>query len=202
METEIRIDLEAALKSGESIVLELGCGAKKTKGRIGVDCVDLPGVDIVTDLEAGLSFLPDNSVDEIHAEHLFEHLQNLEGMIREVVRVLKPGGTCRVRVPHFTNPYACSDYTHMRFFGLYTFYYFVDEAHQLSRKVPSFYTDIRIRVLSQKLVFRHPGKIRGPFRKLYGRWVNRSSAAQERYESSPWKRVPCHAIEVVFTPQK
>ncbi len=190
METEIRIDLEAALKSGGPVVLELGCGAKKTQGRIGVDCVDLPGVDVVTDLEAGLAFMPDNSVDEIHSEHVFEHLQNFEQMMRGVVRV-----------PHFTNPYAYSDYTHKRFFGLYTFYYFVDEAHQLRRKVPSFYTDVRIRILSQKLVFRHPGKIRGPFRKLYGRWVNRSSAAQERYESSPWKRVPCHAIEVVFTPE-
>ena len=95
MDTRIKINLDAALTCGEPVVLELGCGARKTPGRIGVDCVDLPEVDVVTDLEAGLGFMPDDSVDEIHAEHVLEHLDNFEGMMREICRVLKAEGMCR-----------------------------------------------------------------------------------------------------------
>ncbi len=202
MEPKIKISLDEVLSCGKPVVLELGCGAKKTPGRIGIDCVDLPEVDIVADLEAGLGFMPDSSVDEIHAEHVFEHLENFEGMMREVVRVLKGEGTCRVRVPHFTNPYAYSDYTHKRLFGLYTFYYFVDERHQLRRKVPSHYTDIRIRILSQRLIFRSPFNLRTMGRTLFGRIINCCGWLQEFYEDNPWWLPPCHAIEVVFTPDR
>jgi len=201
MEPTIKIDLEVAL-AVERVVVELGCGAKKQPGRIGVDAVDLPGVDVVADLEDGLPFLPDASVDEVHAEHVFEHLENFEGMMREVCRVLKPGGTCRVRVPHFSNPYAYSDPTHRRTFGLYTFEYFVaQDEQQLRRKVPCHYTDIRIRVLKRKLVFRSPFPIRNMFRKLFGRMMNCCRGMQEFYEARPWL-LPCHAVEVVFTPVK
>ena len=199
MEPTIRIDLDALL-SAERIIVELGCGARKKPGRIGVDCVDLPGVDIVADLEAGLPFLPDASVDEIHAEHVFEHLANLEGMMREVCRVLRPGGTCRVRVPHFSNPYAYSDPTHKRTFGLYTFEYFVaDDAQELKRKVPCHYTDLRIRILKRRLIFRSPFALTGLWRKLVGRIVNSCGWMQECYEARPWL-IPSHAVEVVFTP--
>ncbi|HUW55987.1 MAG TPA: methyltransferase domain-containing protein [Planctomycetota bacterium] len=201
METRIKINLDEVMSCGEPVVLELGCGTRKTPGRIGVDCVDLPEVDIVADLEAGLDFMPDNSVDEIHAEHVLEHLENFEGMMREICRVLKASGTCRVRVPHFTNPYAYSDYTHKRVFGLYTFHYFVDEAHQLRRKVPSHYTDVRIRILSQRLIFRSPFKLGNMGRKLFGRMINCCTWMQEHYEANPW-HVPCHAIEVIFAPVK
>ena len=196
MKPIVKLDLHSAL-AAERVVVELGCGSKKKPRRIGVDCVDLPEVDVVTDLEEGLSFLPDASVDEIHAEHVFEHLENFEGMMREVCRVLKPGGTCRVRVPHFSNPYAYSDPTHKRFFGLYTFEYFVaKDQQQLRRKVPCHYTDIRIRVLRRKLIFRTFAKQAKWFFTLFGRWWNRSTRSQEVYESNPWTlgRLPCQAI--------
>ena len=40
--------------------------------------------------------------------------------------------------------------------GLYTFYYFVEPERQLQRKVPTFYTDTRMRVRSVRLVFTSP----------------------------------------------
>jgi len=121
MEPIVRCDLEQALAGGGPVVVELGCGARKTPGRIGIDCVDLPEVDIPADLEEGVTFLPDDSLDEMHAEHVLEHVEQFEPLIREIVRVLKRGGTCRARVPHFSNPYGYSDYTHKRTFGLYSF---------------------------------------------------------------------------------
>ena len=116
----IKIDLDKTLKSDAPVIIDLGCGPKKKHGRIGIDKLNLPTVDIVADLENGLPFLPDNSVDQIHSSEVFGCIENFENLMREVVRVLKKDGTSYVFVPHFSNPHYYSDYEHKRFFGLYT----------------------------------------------------------------------------------
>jgi ubiquinone/menaquinone biosynthesis C-methylase UbiE len=202
MEPLIKINLKKIIKGNEPVVIELGCGQKKKKGRIGVDKMDLAGVDIVADLEEGLAFLPDNSVDEIHCRSVLEHIENFENMMREIVRVLKANGKAFVFVPHFSNPYYFSDFTHSKFFGLYSFYYFVDAENQLRRKVPVFYTDIRIRILSQRLIFKSSFRILNPIKKLVGGLINAHSFIQEYYEENLCYLFPCYGIEVVFTPDK
>lgn len=198
----IRIDLETAINGDSPVIIELGCGQKKKEGRIGIDKLDLPNVDIVADIEDGLPFLPDNSVDEIHSRSVLPHIQNFENLMREIVRVLKNDGTAHIFVPHFSNPYYYSDYTHKRFFGLYTFYYFVDSKHQLRRKVPNFYTEIRINIISQRLVFRSPFWFRRRIKKLAGLLFNCHRSLQEFYEENLCYLFPCYGIEVVFTPRK
>ena len=200
VEPKIKIDLDGLLKSGRKIILELGCGPRKGEGRIGIDRLDFPGVDIVADLDQGFPYLPDHSVDEVHSRSLFEHVENLEGFLREICRVLKPGGRNVCFVPHFSNPYYYSDYTHTKFFGLYTFYYFVEEAAQLRRKVPNFYTDVRIRVLSQRLIFQSTFRGINFLKKLFGRFINLNSFFQEFYEENLCYLIPCYGLEVVFEP--
>jgi SAM-dependent methyltransferase len=202
MRVTMRLDLQEILKSGRPVILELGCGNVKKEGRIGIDRIDLPNVDIVADLEEGLPFLPDNSVDEIHSKSLLEHVDNLEHLIREIARVLKKGGKNHAFVPHFSNPYYYSDYTHRKFFGLYTFYYFVDAKHQLKRKVPTFYSDNRIIVLSTTLVFTSPFRGIRWAKQMFGRIVNSHPLLQELYEENLCYLVPCYGIHVVFTPDK
>jgi SAM-dependent methyltransferase len=199
MESVVRIDIDSVIRSGERVVVDIGCGERKKAGRIGIDSADLPGVDIVADLEKGLSYFPDGSVDEIHCRSVLEHIRDLEGILREMLRVLKKGGMVHVFVPHFSNPYYYSDYTHVRFFGLYTFYYFVETEGQLKRKVPNHYSDLRIRIVSQKLVFRSAFAWMNPCRKLFGWAVNRHSRLQEFYEGHWSSVVPCHGMEIVFT---
>jgi SAM-dependent methyltransferase len=201
MQPLIKLNLDAVLHSGGPVVVELGCGPSKKPGVIGIDRVDSPQVDIVADLEAGLGFLPDNSVDRIGAHHLLEHIENFELLMSEIVRVLKRGGICQVRVPHFSNPYGYSDYTHRRFFGLYSFYYFVDNAYQLGRKVPSRYSDIRIRIISQRFIFSSRTSLGRIPAKLLRMFVNLNRATQEWYEARPWI-CPCDVLEIVFTPDK
>lgn len=193
------IDLAELRARGEPVVLDLGCGRAKRPGSIGIDAAALPGVDVVADLEQGLPFLPDRSVDAVYSDHFLEHVDRFDLVLAEIVRVLKPGARAHVSVPHFSNPYFYSDYTHRRFFGLYTFYYFVDQRWQLARKVPSFYTPTRIRIESQRLVFR-PGEGRpGRYHRLLERLVNRSTSAQERYEAHLCYLFPCYELKVVFT---
>lgn len=202
MEPVIKIDLDKAIKGPDPVIVELGCGDKKKFGGIGIDRVDLPDIDIVADIENGLPFLPDNSVDCIHCRSVFEHIKNFESLMREIVRVLKKDGEAHVFVPHFSNPHYYSDFTHIRFFGLYSFYYFVDRDDQLKRRVPEFYTDIRINILSQKLKFRSSFALVTPFKKLFGRLINIHPRVQEYYEENLCYIFPCHGIEVVFTPAK
>jgi len=202
MDALVKISLEQVLNGGKPVIIELGCGPRKKEGRIGVDAIDLPNVDIVADLEKGLSFLPDNSVDQIHCRSLLEHIENFDDLVGEIVRVLKTDGTAHIFVPHFSNPYYYSDFTHKRFFGLYSFYYFVDHEHQLRRKVPNFYTDIRIRISSQRLIFRSSFKLLNPIKKLFGWFINLHTRLQEYYEENLCYLFPCHGIEVVFKPAR
>jgi ubiquinone/menaquinone biosynthesis C-methylase UbiE len=198
----IKFDLEALLASGEPVVLELGCGTATHPGRVGIDRLDMPGVDIVADLNERLAFLPDSSVDAIHSRSLFEHLTEFDSLMREIVRVLKPGGRCHVFVPHFSNPYYYSDPTHVRFFGLYTFYYYVPKERQLRRTVPTFYSDTKIEIHRVRLKFSSPFRVVRFFRKLVTALVNSSSFFQEWYEGSFTGIVPCYGIDIEFGPIK
>lgn len=197
-----KVDLEQIINSPKPVIIELGCGKKKRQGVITVDRVDLPNVDIVADMEEGLAFLPENSVDQIHCRSVLEHIENFENLMREIIRVLKKDGKANIFVPHFSNPYYFSDYTHKRFFGLYTFYYFVETEKQLKRKVPNFYTDIRINILSLKLVFGSPFWFSRRLKKIFGVLINSHSCLMEFYEQHLCYIFPCHGIEVVFTPSK
>src|SRR5687768_10988224 len=105
------------IKEKPKVVVELGCGEfKKVPEAIGIDMVSLPGVDIVHNMEEGLSFMPDASVDEISSSHVLEHIVHFEELMREIHRVLKKDGVHKVTVPHFSNTHYYSDYTHKRFF--------------------------------------------------------------------------------------
>lgn len=140
----------------EKVLIELGCGPnKRSKDAIGIDMLGLPGVDIVHNLEEGLDFIPDNSVDEISSYHLLEHVVSFENLMRHIHRILKKDGVHKATVPHFSNPHYYSDYTHKRFFGLYTFDYFCPHAKQkLNRKVPDFYNDFHFQVTLRKYTFK------------------------------------------------
>ncbi|HEY8711017.1 MAG TPA: methyltransferase domain-containing protein [Burkholderiaceae bacterium] len=198
MQPVLKLDLAARLRSGEPVVLELGCGPHKTPGRLGIDRIDLPGVDIVTNIDEGLGFLPDGSVDAIYSESFFEHVSNLEHLVSEVVRVLKPNGYNWLFVPHFSNPYYYSDYTHKNFFGLYTLRYFCADEHQLKRKVPNFYSGTRIRVVSQRMIFSSTFKGLRFLKKVFQKLVNLNTWTQEFYEENLCYLVPCYGMEIRF----
>ncbi len=200
MKTSLKIDLDEIIKGERNLIIELGCGQKKKTDRITIDKVDLPNVDIVADIEEGLPFLPDNSVEELHCRSVLEHIENFEFLMLEIIRVLKKDGKAFIFVPHFSNPYYYSDYTHKRHFGLYSFYYFVESKNQLKRKVPEFYTNIRINIISMKLVFRSPFWVSRKFKKLFGFFMNLHSSVMEFYELHLCYICPCDGIEIVFTP--
>jgi predicted SAM-dependent methyltransferase len=91
---------------GKEIKLNVGCGKKNEKGFIGIDIRDC-GQEIVWDVREGIP-LPDDSVDFIWTSHVIEHFDNteVENVLREFYRVLKPGGISQNVVPHVADPTA------------------------------------------------------------------------------------------------
>ena len=102
MQPLIKIDLEARIDCPNPVIVELGCGRKERPGRITIDKADMRHVNIVADIEDGLGFLPDKSIDEIHCRSVLEHIENFQYLMREIVRVLKDTGTAHIFVPHFS----------------------------------------------------------------------------------------------------
>ncbi len=182
--------------------IDLGCGRSKAPGYLGVDRRPLPGVDVVADLEAPLPF-GDDSVDAVFTRSVLEHLDRLPEVLSELHRIVKPGGEIHVLVPHFSSPLAFSDYTHRRFFGYYTFDYFVREADQKSsRKVPDFYTPFKFRILSKHFRFVTSFRPLRPFFWIWERLVNSGEGIALFYESTLCYLVPCYNLEVRLTPVK
>lgn len=171
----------------EFVALDLGCGPNPQDGCIGIDALPLNGVDYVANLEEGLIFLPNQCVNKVTSVHFLEHVTNFEFLVREIHRVLKVGGIHEVTVPYFANPHFYSDYTHKRFFGLYTFDYFSVEnsSKPLKRKVPTFYTDIRFDVINRKIVFKDGERpVFNLIKKhIFTRLINSHRAIQEFYEA-------------------
>lgn len=192
------------IKSRPKVVIELGCGPNPPADLIGIDHLPLPGVHYVANLEEGLKMIPDNSVDELHSRHFMEHVQNFDLLLRDIHRILKPGGKHFVVVPHFANPYYYSDYTHRRFFGLYSFDYFSKPENQLKRKVPAFYDNVKFKVIHRKIVFKAPEfPIRNFFKsRILQPVFNSSTFMQELYEGSFCFNFPPQELEFIMVPDK
>jgi len=199
------IPLDEIIKK-KPLVIDLASGSKadrkKALGRVTTDILDLPNIDIVCDLDEGLPFLSDNSVDEIHSVHALEHIENFEFLMKEIHRVLKPDGIKHLMVPHFSNPYHYSDPTHKHFFGYYTFYYYTDRQEKIRRKVPPYYFKEKFEVKFIKLHFYSLIPFLRPIAKLFGWIINSSGLMQELYEFYLSSIFPCYSIEVILKPIK
>tara|TARA_B100001964_G_C14057145_1_gene519708 strand:- start:149 stop:694 length:546 start_codon:yes stop_codon:yes gene_type:complete len=82
--------------------LHLGCGKRFIPGFIHIDVIDYPHVDHVTSID-NLSIIDDNSIELIYNCHVLEHFKRREinNVLKEWFRVLKPDGILRVSVPDF-----------------------------------------------------------------------------------------------------
>ena len=194
------LDKTGALARTGPLKLDLGCGATKlAPDYVGVDALDGPAVDVVGDVIEVLRSLEDQSVGEIYSSHLFEHIEDLDGLVGEIERVLLVGGRLIARVPHFSNPYYYSDPTHRRPFGLYTFSYFAEDS-MLRRRVPAYGHDQRLQLERVRLNFRSSTEFHFRYRvkAAVGRIVNQSTWLQELYEENLAWIVPCYELEFML----
>ena len=104
--------------------LNLGCGRKILEGYINSDVVALEGVDVVLNADDIWPW-DDGSIDEILAEHVFEHVNNPIHFMTEAHRVLADDGLLHIIVPSWQSIDAFTDPTHKRFCTVNTFDYWL-----------------------------------------------------------------------------
>ncbi|MEA3398685.1 MAG: class I SAM-dependent methyltransferase [Patescibacteria group bacterium] len=82
----------------KKLILNLGSGIKRiSKDVINIDYYPFENVDIVADI-TDLPF-ENNSVDFVISEFVIEHMPNPGKLIKEILRVLKPGGKIYITAP-------------------------------------------------------------------------------------------------------
>ncbi len=114
----------------------LGGGALTKQGFTNVDMLALPTVDVVADITKGLPF-SDNSVDEVVADYVLEHLPDTVFIMQEIYRVCCNGAKVVIKVPYFKSTAAFKDPTHVKFFTERTFEYF-DPAYVEDDRLPEY----------------------------------------------------------------
>lgn len=103
--------------------LHLGCGNQRLNGYINCDISNAVKPDKIVNLENKLPFA-NNSVNEIVANHVLEHIQNFVPLIHEFHRVCKKNALIKVKTPFYSSWGQFNDPTHIRFFTPFTFTYF------------------------------------------------------------------------------
>lgn len=190
----------SAASAEQPVDLELGPGTSpEIEGAIGIDILDLPHVEVVGDAFEVVRSLPDASVRSVFSAHFFEHIDDPVGLVAELARVVRPGGTVTTVVPHFSNPYFYSDPTHRDAFGLYTFSYLAND-EILRRQVPNYFGEHKFALEDVRLVFKstRPNYVRHGMSKAVEAFVNSSRRRTEKFEARWCYLWPAYEISYVI----
>ncbi|PIT98110.1 MAG: hypothetical protein COT71_02510 [Candidatus Andersenbacteria bacterium CG10_big_fil_rev_8_21_14_0_10_54_11] len=101
--------------SADTKIIDIGCGSKPyaryfSGQYIGCDHTPGPQVDLVCDSAA--IPLPTASFDVVIATQTLEHTDRLQETVKEIQRLLKPGGYCFVSVPLAMKVHAIPQHSH------------------------------------------------------------------------------------------
>jgi hypothetical protein len=95
--------------------LHLGSGDKRFEGFVNVDYDELSKPDYCLDIEKERWPFDNNSVDQVIAHHVFEHLgEGYFHVLKELYRVCEHGAMIDIVVPHHRHEHFANDPTHRR----------------------------------------------------------------------------------------
>jgi SAM-dependent methyltransferase len=162
--------------------VNLGSGSKRIPGFTNLDRMDIEGVDIVHDLDVLPLPFADNSIQEILCQDILEHVEYIP-LLKEIHRILAPGGSVRIRVPHYTSRNNYTDPTHKKRFSISTFDYFSQGTYVYERRQGQFFFDFVFSKLSeQRINFDKKSSIVLRGNSLIEWWVNLRPRNQLVYE--------------------
>lgn len=127
--------------------IHFGCGKSKKPGYIGVDLAQLPGVDIIHNLNVFPYPFKTNEADDLLLENILEHLPNTIAVMEELWRISRNSGTLHISVPYYNSQGAHTDPTHVRFFSEHSFDYFAPDGENFL-SFYNFYSKARFNILS------------------------------------------------------
>jgi len=149
--------------------LNLGCGQEYMPGYVNIDLNKKVKADRYLDVTKKLPFAA-NSVEEIRAHHLIEDFDNLENVLKEWHRVLKPGGVLRVWVPYAFSNHAFVNPGHKHYFVWNTLIYFTDQAR------PNYFYDFHFKLKKREF------QMLGRYKRVLSPLAKLATAVPEFYE--------------------
>ncbi|MBT34000.1 MAG: SAM-dependent methyltransferase [Thalassobius sp.] len=159
-----------AAKMLEGEVLEIGCGAGRGMQLVAENCEKYTGIDKNEELLAlhrktypnfkfisknipPLDFIESNSIDTVISFQVIEHIEDDELFIKEIERVLKPGGKAIITTPNIKlsltrNPWHVREYTYDQLLALAKKYFNKVELKGItgSEKVMEYYEQNKLSV--------------------------------------------------------
>jgi len=174
--------------------LNVGCGLDTREGWVNLDSADLPGVDVVHDLSVVPLPFEDNRFSEVLCQDVLEHV-DYGPVLRDIHRILRPGGRLLIRSPHFTSKAVYIDPTHKTAFSIDTFAFFVRESDYAER---SYYYDFSFSHIESARITFHRYRWQ-PWNYLVELLVNASLGAQRYYEDTFLSRMfPAANVEIAL----
>lgn len=150
-------------------ILDVGCGAEKVPGAVGLDISPDTAADIVHDLDEFPYPIGDSSFDQILLQDVIEHVAEPIRVFEEMHRIARPGARIQLRTPHFSSVLAYGDPTHRHYFSAVAI-------RSLAEPRFAHYTDIRFRVVHLTLDLWLPYRSVG-----LGVLFNRAQETYEKY---------------------
>jgi SAM-dependent methyltransferase len=126
--------------TGPGEILDIGCGAAKVPGAVGLDISADTAADIVHDLDSFPYPIEDSSFDQILLQDVIEHVSEPIRVFEELHRIARPGGRVQLRTPHFSSVLAYGDPTHRHYFSTLAI-------RSLGEPRFSHYTEVRFRLV-------------------------------------------------------
>ena len=116
--------------------LNVGSGEKKLEGYLNIDKFPKDSTVMQGDLDTKIN-LPDAYADEILLDNVIEHVDSVVNSMKEIRRLLKPGGIVHIYTPHFTSHSSWRDPTHKHHLSFFSFDVFCKErnSHYLGGKL-------------------------------------------------------------------
>ncbi|MDZ4285224.1 MAG: class I SAM-dependent methyltransferase, partial [Patescibacteria group bacterium] len=168
--------------------LNVGCGNDIRPGWVNLDGAALPGVDVVHDIEKLPWPFAESSFDHVLCQDVLEHTDYV-ALLQELHRIVRPGGTLKIRVPHFTSRNNFTDPTHKRLFSVSTFSFFVREASSGKARERQYYFDFHFaRISERRLTFERSSQLFF-YNRLVAPIVNASPRMQEFFEATMLSRL-------------
>lgn len=140
--------------------LHIGCGHVIKDGWVNHDVANLPGVDVVHDLNQFPWPWKDQAFDEVYMKDVLEHLDDVIKVMEELHRITEPGAKVFIAVPYWNSWEAVTDPTHKNQFNEFTLQFF-DPTHWRCKDRP-YYSTARFKIKNQHYII----KIGGPHLKI------------------------------------
>jgi SAM-dependent methyltransferase len=134
---------EAWAKRNKFDMLDLGGRFGSPEGYISVDLKD---AEVNCDLNDKTWPFEDSSIGVIRAFDVIEHLKDPINTMRELHRILRPGGYLFIEVPSTDGRGAFQDPTHVSYFNINSFFYYTRS--QQAKYIDN--TDIRFKAITLK----------------------------------------------------